>query len=291
MRLPYFNFMKWRRVALAVAAIIIVSSIVLLFTKGLNLGIDFTGGNIVQVEFTRQVEVKDIRDILTSKEQGSALIQAYSDTGVIIRMSANDDAVRKEVVDALEAKYPDMKVTRLEKVGPVVGAELRKEAYIALGLALAGILAYVTLRFQFRIAVVSVLALVQDVLVTVGATSLFEIEVSSTFIAAILTIVGYSLNDSIVIFDRVRENWRDLRTKGITGLLNDSINETLSRTVNTSLTTLLPVICLYVWGGEVLRTFSFTMLVGIISGVFTTLFLATGILVEWWLYSPKQDLA
>ncbi len=291
MRLPYFDFMKWRRVALAVAAIIIVSSIILLFTKGLNLGIDFTGGNIVQVEFTRQVEVKDIREILTSREQGSALIQAYSDTGVIIRMSANDDAVRKEVVDALKAKYPDMKVTRLEKVGPVVGAELRKEAYIALGLALAGILAYVTLRFQFRIAVVSVLALVQDVLVTVGATSLFEIEVSSTFIAAILTIVGYSLNDSIVIFDRVRENWRDLRTKGITGLLNDSINETLSRTVNTSLTTLLPVICLYVWGGEVLRTFSFTMLVGIISGVFTTLFLATGILVEWWLYSPKQDLA
>lgn len=268
-----------------------IGSVLLLFTKGLNLGIDFTGGNVVQVEFTQAVEVGAIRDILTSKGQGNALIQAYSDTGLIIRMNANDDGVRKEVVDALQTQFPGMQVTRLEKVGPVVGSELRKEAYIALALALVGILVYVTVRFQFRIAMVSVLALVHDVLITVGATSLFNIEVSSTFIAAILTIVGYSLNDSIVIFDRVRENWRELRTKGILQLVNDCINQTLSRTINTSLTTLMPVLCLYILGGEVLRTFSFAMLVGLIAGIFSTLFIATGILVEWWIRSPRKDLA
>lgn len=283
--------MKWRKAAIALSAFLMIGSVLLLFTKGLNLGIDFTGGNVVQVEFTQAVEVGAIRDILTSKGQGNALIQAYSDTGLIIRMNANDDGVRKEVVDALQTQFPGMQVTRLEKVGPVVGSELRKEAYIALALALVGILVYVTVRFQFRIAMVSVLALVHDVLITVGATSLFNIEVSSTFIAAILTIVGYSLNDSIVIFDRVRENWRELRTKGILQLVNDCINQTLSRTINTSLTTLMPVLCLYILGGEVLRTFSFAMLVGLIAGIFSTLFIATGILVEWWIRSPRKDLA
>ncbi|HCL79523.1 MAG TPA: protein translocase subunit SecF [Synergistaceae bacterium] len=291
MRVRYIDFMKWRKVAIALSAFLMIGSIVLLFTKGLNLGIDFTGGNVVQVEFPQAVEVGAVRDILTSKGQGNALIQAYSDTGLIIRMNANDDDVRKDVVDALQTQYPGMQVTRLEKVGPVVGSELRREAYIALSLALAGILIYVTVRFQFRIAMVSVLALVHDVLITVGATSLFNIEVSSTFIAAILTIVGYSLNDSIVIFDRVRENWRELRTKGILQLVNDCINQTLSRTINTSLTTLMPVLCLYILGGEVLRTFSFAMLIGLIAGIFSTLFIATGVLVEWWIRSPRKDLA
>ena len=291
MRVRYIDFMKWRKVAIALSAFLMIGSIVLLFTKGLNLGIDFTGGNVVQVEFPQAVEVGAVRDILTSKGQGNALIQAYSDTGLIIRMNANDDDVRKDVVDALQTQYPGMQVTRLEKVGPVVGSELRREAYIALSLALAGILIYVTVRFQCRIAMVSVLALVHDVLITVGATSLFNIEVSSTFIAAILTIVGYSLNDSIVIFDRVRENWRELRTKGILQLVNDCINQTLSRTINTSLTTLMPVLCLYILGGEVLRTFSFAMLIGLIAGIFSTLFIATGVLVEWWIRSPRKDLA
>ena len=280
--------MKYRKKAILLSLVCMLLSIGLMLTRGLNLGIDFTGGNVVQVEFEQSPSIEDVRSVLSAVGQGNSIIQSYSDRGIIIRISANEESARKEAVDALRAKYPGMQVVRLEKVGPVVGAELRQEAMIALFLALAGILAYITVRFQFRFAVVSVAALVHDAVITLGIFSLTGMEISSPFIAAILTIVGYSLNDTIVILDRVRENWKNLRVQGIGELLNSSINQTLSRTINTSLTTLLPVIALFIWGGEVLRSFSFALLVGVLVGTYSSIFIASALLAEWWEKAPLR---
>jgi len=288
MRIFTINFMQHRKAALLLSLMCIAASLGLIFFKGLNLGIDFTGGNVVQVEFTQPTAIEDIRQVLNSVGQGGSVIQSYSERGVIIRISANEEEARRQAVEALRAKFSGMQVIRLEKVGPVVGAELRQEAFIALILALAGILAYITFRFQFRFAVVSVAALLHDAIITLGIFSLTGMEISSSFIAAILTIVGYSLNDTIVVLDRIRENWKNLRSAGIVDLLNSSINQTLSRTINTSVTTLLPVVALYVWGGEVLRSFSFALLVGILVGTYSSIYVASGLLAEWWGKAPQK---
>lgn len=288
MRKFSIDFMKYRKKAILLSLVCMLLSIGLMLTRGLNLGIDFTGGNVVQVEFEQSPSIEDVRSVLATVGQGNSIIQSYSDRGIIIRISANEESARKEAVDALRVKYTGMQVVRLEKVGPVVGAELRKEAMIALFLALAGILAYITVRFQFRFAVVSVAALVHDAVITLGIFSLTGMEISSPFIAAILTIVGYSLNDTIVVLDRVRENWKNLRVQGIGELLNSSINQTLSRTINTSLTTLLPVIALFIWGGEVLRSFSFALLVGVLVGTYSSIFVASALLAEWWEKAPLR---
>jgi len=174
-----------------------------------------------------------------------------------------------------------------EQVGPVVGKELRTQAVWGLVVALVGILIYITVRFQFRFAVVSVVPLVHDAILTLGFVSLMWLEVSSSFIAAILTIVGYSLNNTIIILDRIRENWKDLEKVGITELVNAAINQTLSRTIITNVTTLFPVMALAVWGGSVLATFSYAMLIGIVVGSYSSVMVATGFIVEWWLRSPE----
>jgi len=288
MKTFYIDFMKYRRLALMASLILVVASLGLVAIRGLNLGIDFTGGNVLQVEFPGGASVGEVREILASVGQEGAVIQAYSDTGMIVRTGSDDDKARESVSNALKAKYPDMHIVGIEKVGPVVGAELRREAMIALGLALGGILIYISVRFQFRFAVVSVLALVHDSIITLGIFSLTGMEISSSFIAAILTIVGYSLNDSIVVLDRVRENWRTLKTDGMITLLNNSINETLSRTINTSLTTLLPLAALFLWGGHVLRGFSFALLIGIIVGTYSSIFVVASLLAGWWTKSPQK---
>ena len=288
MRKFSIDFMKYRKKAILLSLVCMLLSIGLMLTRGLNLGIEFTGGNVVQVEFEQSPAIEDVRSVLSAVGQGNSIIQSYSDRGIIIRISANEESARKAAVDALRVKYTGMQVVRLEKVGPVVGAELRKEAMIALFLALAGILAYISVRFQFRFAVVSVAALVHDAVITLGIFSLTGMEISTPFIAAILTIVGYSLNDTIVILDRVRENWKNLRVQGIGELLNSSINQTLSRTINTSLTTLLPVIALFIWGGEVLRSFSFALLVGVLVGTYSSIFIASALLAERWEKAPLR---
>ena len=183
--------------------------------------------------------------------------------------------------------FGELKILKIDKVGPVVGKELRNQAFIALGLALAGILIYMAFRFKFRFGVAAVLSLVHDSILMLGMYSLTGKEVSVAFIAAILTVVGYSLNDSIVVLDRVRENWTSVRTKGVVELVDMSINQTLARTINTSVTTLLPVIAMYLFGGEVISNFAFAFLVGIIVGTYSSVYVASGIVAEWYLRFPK----
>ena len=275
------NFMKGRKAALAISLILVVASIALLLTRGLNLGIDFTGGNVIQTEFETRPDIADVRDVISSIVAKGAMIQNFGEKGIIIRTNEDTEQSREAVVKALSAKYSDMKVTGFEKVGPVVGGELRRQAVIGVTIALVAILIYITLRFQFRFAVVSVVPLVHDVVIALGFFSLTQMEIGSSFIAAILTIVGYSLNNTIIILDRVRENWGSLSKDGIVNLVNKSLNQTLARTINTTLTTLFPVVALCVWGGPVLMAFSYAMLVGMIAGTWSSMFVATGLLCEW----------
>ena len=277
----HFDFMKYRKLALTISLILVIASVILLLTRGLNLGIDFTGGNVIQAEFDSRPDITNVRQVISGVVAREAMIQNFGEKGIIIRTNEDTEESRQNVVKALQASYPDMKVTGFEKVGPVVGGELRRQAIIGVSIALVAILIYITLRFQFRFAVVSVIPLVHDVIIALGFFSITQMEIGSSFIAAILTIVGYSLNNTIIILDRVRENWGTLSREGIVNLVNKSLNQTLGRTINTTLTTLFPVIALCVWGGPVLMAFSYAMLVGIIAGTWSSMFVATGLLCEW----------
>ena len=282
------NFMGGRRAALALSGLLVLASLGFLLTRGLNLGIDFTGGNVIQTEFRERPEVGKVREVVASVAAQEAMIQNFGEKGIIIRTNEDTEESREQVVGALQKAFPDMTVAGFEKVGPVVGGELRRQAIIGVTIALVAILIYITLRFQFRFAVVSVIPLMHDVIIALGFFSVTQMEIGSSFIAAILTIVGYSLNNTIIILDRVRENWRDLGRDGIVSLVNRSVNQTLGRTINTTLTTLFPVVALCVWGGPVLQAFSYAMLVGVIAGTWSSMFVATGFLVEWYLASPER---
>lgn len=280
-------FIQYRKILISISVVLIAASIALLATKGLNFGVDFTGGLVLQVEFEKPVDVGDVRAALAKIGHGSATIQAFDEKAILLRFQAQDDEVRKAVLAALGSDIGQYKVLRIDKIGPVVGGELRMQAILSLSLALAAILIYMAYRFRFRFGAVAVAALMHDVIIMLGAYSLTGKEISVTFIAAILTIAGYSLNDSIVVLDRVRENWSDVRTLGIDVLVNRSINQTLSRTINTSLTTLLPIIAMYIWGGEVISNFAFAFLIGIVAGTYSSICIAGGLLVIWYLRSPK----
>lgn len=283
----HIPFMKHRFFCVGISVVCILISLGFLFTKGLNLGVDFTGGIVLQIKFEKPVDVSEVRKCLASIGQGQATIQAFDQNDVMIRLQAQDEEVRKQVMDALKKDFNNLTVLKIDKVGPVVGKELRMQATISLLLAIAAILAYMAFRFKFRFGVGAVVALVHDSILMLGAYSITGKEVSVTFIAAILTIVGYSLNDSIVVLDRVRENWPQTRQIGVLQLIDNSLNQTLSRTINTSLTTLLPVIAMFIFGGEVISNFAFAFLVGIVVGTYSSIYVASTIVAEWYLRSPK----
>ncbi len=284
LRIP---FMKYRKICVGASILLMLLSLGMLFTKGLNLSVDFTGGLVLQVKFEQPVEVAQIRESLSSIGQGQAIIQAYDNKDVLIRFQAQDEDVRRSVLDKLKKDFGGLTILKIDKVGPVVGQELRAQAVIALLLALAGILIYMAFRFKFRFGVAAVLSLVHDSILMLGVYSLTGKEVSVAFIAAILTVVGYSLNDTIVVLDRVRENWPALRSKGVLELVDNSINQTLSRTINTSLTTLLPIVAMFIFGGEVISNFAFAFLVGIVVGTYSSIYVASSVVAEWYLRSPK----
>ena len=280
-------FMKYRKVAMVISIVLVLASLGLLFTKGLNLSVDFTGGLVLQVKFAEPVEVSAVRKSLSSIGQGQATIQAFDKNDIMIRVQAQDEAVRKQVLDTLKKDFGGLTILKVDKVGPVVGQELRSQAALSLILAIGGILLYMAFRFKFRFGVAAVMALIHDSIIMLGVYSLTGKEVSVAFIAAVLTIVGYSLNDSIVVLDRIRENWSFVRNRGVLDLVDNSINQTLARTINTSLTTLLPVLAMYIFGGEVISNFAFAFLIGIIVGTYSSIYIASSIISEWYLRSPK----
>lgn len=281
-------FMKYRKVSIALSLALIIASFLFLATKGLNYSVDFTGGVSMQLKFVRSADVGGIRETLSAIGQGQAVIQAYDDRNVLIRYQSTEDDVRKDIVSSLEGRYGEVSIEKIDDVGPLVGSELRKQALTAVIAAIVLILMYMAWRFQFRFGAAAVISLAHDTILMLGVYSLTGREISTSFIAAILTVIGYSLNDSIVVLDRIRENWPQLRSKGILDLINTSINQTLSRTVNTSLTTLLPVLAMFFLGGEVISNLAFAFLVGIVVGTYSSIYVASAILAEWYLRSPAK---
>jgi len=277
-----FNFMKYRRIALGLSLCLIISSLLLLATRGLNFGIDFAGGMLFQLEFDAPLSVSEIRASLDEAGFGGAVIQPYSDRGVLIRVKSDREGDQKIVLDSLRGTTDKgFRVLRAEMVGPVVGSQLRKSAALATVFALLAMLAYITIRFRLRFAVGAVIALVHDVIITLGIFSLTFQEISMPFIAGMLTLVGYSINDTIVIFDRVRENSKNPKGMAFVDLFNSSINQVLSRTINTSLTTFFPVLALFLWGGKAISDFSMALLVGIVVGTYSSIYIAGTVVVEW----------
>jgi preprotein translocase subunit SecF len=281
---PRIDFVKRRWQAFGLSALIVVTGIAVLFMRGgLPLGIDFAGGSLIVLQFEQPTGEGAVRDALASVEE--KVVQQYGDPGdneVLVRLplsgpevGASLEAGATEVVDALRASnLGEFEVISQELVGPVIGQELQRRGVNAFVFAMAGILVYIGLRFRFSFAVGAVVAVVHDIAVTLSLLTFFGYELSLNVVAAMLTITGYSVNDSIVVFDRVRENLRLMRRDTFGHLVNTSINQTLARTVITSGTTGFAVLALYVLGGEVLRGFAFTMLVGVVSGTYSTIFVA-----------------
>ena len=280
------DFLKMKMIFLAVSLALIVIGIgSIVLHKGLNYGIDFAGGTLIQLKFNDAADIRKIREGLKGVDLGESVIQEYgSPEEVIIRVEKSSEDLQNlsdKITEALGKTFGEgaFIVERVEVVGPQVGQDLRTKALRALLFAMIGILIYITFRFEFRFAVGAVLALIHDVFITVGIFSLLNKEFTLPIIAALLTIVGYSLNDTIVVFDRIRERMKLKKKETYEETINQSINQTLGRTLLTSLTTLVVVLALFFLGGEVIHDFSFALIVGIMVGTYSSIFIASPTLV------------
>lgn len=277
----YFDFVKNRKMVYIISAVIILVGIISFLFQGFNYGIDFAGGTIVQIKFEQSVSITEVRNILGEFDLSQSTIQDLSDTEFVIRTEKIDQAQRKEILSALKQNLADLEVLRIETVGPVIGENLKKTALYAILFAFIGIIIYITIRFEFRYSIISILALSHDVLIVLGIFSLFQKEITISIIAAVLTIVGYSLNNTIVILDRLRENIKFKTRESFGNIVNMSINQSLSRTINTALTTVLPVLAIYFFGGSILSDFALALFIGMVAGTYSSIFIASPLLVDW----------
>lgn len=288
---------KMRIAFWASLAVIVISVLSLVFHGGPKLGIDFAGGTQVQVKFSQEVTADGIRDSLRSMGLGNNVIQrfGYRDNNEFLikteRSSSELEGLSDKITEALGATYgkENVDIRRVEVVGPKVGKDLRQKGLLAMLYAVIGILIYVTWRFELRYAVGAIVALIHDVIITVGIFSLLGKEFTLPIIAALLTIIGYSLNDTIVVYDRIRENIKGARKQPLKELVNSSINQVLSRTVLTSVTTLLVVLALFFLGGAVIHDFAFALLVGIVVGTYSSIFVASPTVLAWETISPSKE--
>ncbi len=276
-----YDFMGKRKISAIVSAALVLASIVLIAVRGLNLGLDFTGGTLIEVGYEQPADLKAIREALEANGFDRASVQYFGTSKeVLIRLAPREGGNRStlgdEILQILQ-KVSDGKVEmrRVEFVGPQVGEELREDGGLAMLYALFGILIYVAFRFEYRFSFASIIALVHDVLITLGFFALTQMEFDLTVLAAVLAIIGYSLNDTIVVFDRIRENFRKLRKGSPEEVVNTSINQTLSRTIITSLTTLLVLFALFFLGGEIIHSFAVALIVGVVVGTYSSIYVAS----------------
>lgn len=289
-----FDFMGKRHLALVLSGIMIILSLGSLIARGLNLGLDFTGGTLVEVGYPAQVELSQVRTLLVKNGFESAFVQHFGTTReVLIRVppdpELNTVALSDKVLTILRSEPgAEPQLRRVEFVGPQVGEDLTEKGGLAVLFALIGILIYVAWRFEYRFAAGAVVALIHDVIITLGFFSLTQLEFDLSVLAAVLAIIGYSLNDTIVVFDRIRENFRRIRRSDLLEIINVSINQTLSRTVLTSGTTLLVIFALALLGGEIIHNFSLALIVGIVVGTYSSIYVASALLVL--LKVKREDL-
>ena len=276
-----YNFMGKRKIAAFISMLLLLASIASLAIQGLNFGIDFTGGTMIELAYEEEAQLNDIRTKLKQSGYDDAIVQNFGSVHeVLIRLPISGDKNMSElsnlVVASLQADHEsEIDVRRVEFVGPQVGEELTEQGGLAMLYALIGILIYVAFRFEYRFAIGSVAALVHDVVLTLGIFSMFQLEFDLTVLAAILAIIGYSLNDTIVVFDRVRETFLRMRKGSSEEIVNRALNDTLSRILMTSITTLLVVTSLFVFGGEVIHAFSIALLLGIVIGTYSSIYIAS----------------
>jgi len=288
------DFLSKRKIALVFSVLLIIVSIASLSTAGLKKGIDFTGGTLVELSFAESVELEDLRGLLSQEGFNGAVVQHFgSSKEVLIRLLPNDAlntaALSNKVLKAVNNGFAQQgELRRAEFVGPQVGEELQEDGGLALLYALICILIYVAIRFEYRFALGSVAALAHDVIITLGFFSVFQFEFDLTVLAAVLAVIGYSLNDTIVVFDRVRENFRTIRKGSPVEVVNISLNQTLTRTIMTSMTTLLVLIALFVLGGEIIHDFALALIVGVLVGTYSSIYVASPITLA--LGITKADL-
>lgn len=278
-----FKFIGYRTVAYVISAILVVASMAFFSTKGLNFGIDFRGGTMIEIGTPEPADVPALRERLNGLGLGDVQVQLFgTDTDVLIRIEQQEDTEGSDqnVVDRVkDALGETVDYRRVEVVGPKVSSELVEAGTMAVVLAVILMLVYIWFRFEWQFSVGAVLALMHDVALTIGIFSVLQLEFNLSIIAAILTIVGYSMNDTVVVYDRVRENLRKYKKMDLGQLLDLAINETLSRTVMTSVTTLLALLALYFFGGEVIRGFTFAMMWGVLVGTYSSIFIAAPLLL------------
>ncbi|MCU7853507.1 MAG: protein translocase subunit SecF [Candidatus Thiodiazotropha sp. (ex Monitilora ramsayi)] len=275
----HIDFMGKRKLAMILSILLIVVALGSIVTRGLNLGIDFTGGTLVEVGFPAAVELPSVREKLSAEGFGDAVVQHFGTSrDVLIRLAPQADLESAELSDrafsAMQGLESSADLRRVEFVGPQVGDELTNDGGLAMLYALIGILIYVGLRFEYRFAVGAVIALIHDVIITIGLFSLFQVEFDLPVLAAVLAVIGYSLNDTIVVYDRIRENFRKIRKGDSEKIINSSLNQTLSRTLVTSMTTLLVLLSLFFFGGEIIHGFALALIVGVVIGTYSSIYVA-----------------
>ncbi|MCK5718087.1 MAG: protein translocase subunit SecF [Thiomargarita sp.] len=275
-----YDFLGKRHIALSISAILMVISLSSLFYQKLVLGIDFTGGTLVEVGYQQSVELEPIRTILHENGFKDAVVQHFGTSeDVLIRIGQQGDSKKEylstTILRLLQQENPDVDMRRVETVGPQIGDELVQKGGIAILLTLLGILIYVGLRFEYRFAVGAIAALIHDTVIVMGVFSVLRLDFDLTVLAAILAVIGYSLNDTIVVFDRIRENFVKLRKQPSVKVMNTSINQMLGRTVMTSVTTALVLVILFIFGGELIHGFSIALLLGVIIGTYSSIYIAS----------------
>jgi len=279
----YFNIVKKRYWWFGISILLIIPGIISLFMQGLNLGIDFKGGTMLDVAFQKAVTQTAITDTMKSVGLDGSVQLSNENTSALIRTEALEEAKRNELLTALQTKVGDYNKETLkeDKVGPAMGQELTRNAFLALGIAMGLMIAYISFRFQFVFAISAIIALLHDVLVVVGLFSLFRWQIDASFVAAILTIFGYSINDTVIIFDRIRENEAKMRrTDSYEDMVDKSVWQTMRRSVNTVITVLIALFSVYILGGESTKVFSLAMIIGVFCGAYSSIFIASQILVE-----------
>jgi len=276
-----FDFMGLRKVASVISIALIVVSIGLLAVRGLNLGMDFTGGTSVEFEYVEAPDLNAIRETLTEAGYEQFVVQNFgSDTTVLVRMAeADNDKLAREVAGLLEATGEELELVSSEFIGSQVGEQLKEDSGLGMLIALAVVLIYVGMRFQFKFGVAAVVPLIHDVVIVLGAFALFQWTFDLTVLAALLAVIGYSLNDTIVVADRIRENFRKMRAGEPWDIINESIHQTITRTINTSGTTLVVLLALFFVGGEAINNFALALIIGVIVGTYSSIYVSANMLM------------
>lgn len=277
-----FSIVKNYKIFFSITIIFLLVGIGSILFRGFNMGIDFTGGTIMDLNFVKPVAVADVREVLKEHNLGNSIIQLESSdenaktaNGVLIRTGVIGDEQRRAAMSDLQSKLGEYQINRVEQVGATIGGELIQQAVLAIVLSWFLMIGYITVRFEFRFAIAAIIALIIDVMVTLSYFSLFHMEMDSSFVAALLTVVGYSINGTIVIFDRIRENLKiHRRSESLGDMVDSSIWQTMTRTCYTVGTSLFAIVAIFLWGGDTIRNFSFAMMVGFASGAYTSIFLA-----------------